>query len=65
MAVFSVQAAPQIDFNIEATVPDSEFYVNSNNGWDANTPENDLEFCHQHAEYSHAAAGDEEQRWRY
>ncbi|MGU3412589.1 CS1 type fimbrial major subunit [Enterobacteriaceae bacterium C34A] len=37
MAVFSVQAAPQIDFNIEATVPDSEFYVNSNNGWDANT----------------------------
>lgn len=28
-------ASPQIDFNIEATIPDSDFYVSALNGWDS------------------------------
>lgn len=37
MAAFSVSAAtPQIDFNVEATIPDNDFYVNAVNGWNAN-----------------------------
>lgn len=37
MTGFAANAASQIDFNIEATVPAQEFYVNSNNGWEAQT----------------------------
>lgn len=34
-SAFTVQAAQQIDFNIEANVPSNDFYVSAVNGWDS------------------------------
>lgn len=42
MTTFSAAAAsPQIDFNVEATVPDNDFYVTPLNGWDTQTQKMD------------------------
>ncbi len=38
MAAFGASAAsPTIDFNVEATIPDNDFYITPVNGWDAQT----------------------------
>ncbi|EMM7535685.1 fimbrial assembly protein [Citrobacter braakii] len=34
-SAFTVQAAQQIDFNIEANIPGNDFYVTAVNGWDS------------------------------